>query len=169
MMPYRSNKQRAFFVSPFHFPKPAIDPVGSPFSGSQPASKNDVALNTIDNPAVWLSRETSPRIRSTALLPSLGKMLAASGLISPDYLADLQQRMCRVADTIAFLMAWQIEESAQLYRRMQAMGPDETAEIITRRCNFDRHHFDAMGDDIESIIVQTKLSTDFISAGSVSA
>lgn len=122
-----------------------------------------------EKPVVWLGRETFPHIRTAALLPFLERMLAASGLISPDYLAGLRQRMCKIADTVAFLMAWQIGDSTRLYRRMQAMAPDERANIKARLCNFDRCHFHAMGDDIESLIMRIRPSRYFVDGEPVSA
>jgi hypothetical protein len=102
------------------------------------------------NPVDWLSRETTPRIRLEALLPFLEKTLASSAAIHPDYLMDLRQRMCKVADTIGFLMAWPVEDSTQLYRRLQAAEPDEKAYIASKLCRFDSQPFDALGAEIES-------------------
>lgn len=120
------------------------------------------------NPVVWLSRKTCPRIRTEALLPFLEKMLSSSSFMNPEYLAELEQRLCKVADAIAFLMAWQIEDSTQLYRRIQEAGPDETAYIISSLCHFDNHHFEAMGDEIESVILKSKPSNYLIPGGSAS-
>lgn len=105
-----------------------------------------------ENPVAWLGRETCPHVRTEALLPCLRKMLASSGFMAPAYLEGLDRRMCRVADTIAFLMSWQVADSADLYRRMEK-GPEEKAFVLSHLCRFDRSRFNAMGEDIRKIVL----------------
>jgi hypothetical protein len=85
-------------------------------------SQQFAAASGSGNPVAWLSREIIPHIREDALLPYLREMLASCGYISPEYRADLDRRMSRVADTIAFLMSWAVTDSVQLYRRMHDAG-----------------------------------------------
>ena len=48
------------------------------------------------------------------LLPHMTLALKASGYISKDYLQRLELKQCRIADTLAFLAAWRIEDAAEL-------------------------------------------------------
>lgn len=107
-----------------------------------------------DNPVAWLRRETLPHVREEALLPYLKQTLSASTLMPPGYLADLERRMGRVADTITFLMSWQIVDSAQLYRHLQEAGPEGQALIRSNLCRFDHDRFYAMGEEIQHIVMQ---------------
>jgi hypothetical protein len=116
-----------------------------------------------NNPVVWLSRETLPDIREEALLPHLRQMLASGGYMTLGYLADLDRRMSRVADTIAFLMAWPVANSVQLYRRMQRAGPEEEAFIQRHLCCFDWGRFNTMGADIEKMAMNGGCLTRFLS------
>lgn len=71
---------------------------------------------------------------------------------SASYLSMLDQRMCRVADTMAFFTAWQIIDYRDLYKRMACVAPEDRAVIEANLCRFDFDCFDEMGDDIERII-----------------
>jgi hypothetical protein len=117
-----------------------------------------------ENPATWLSRETLPHIREQALLPHMKQLLSDSGFMAPDYMVDLGRRMCRVGDTVAFLMSWRVEDSAELYRRLQEAGPDGRAFILSNLCRFDGRRFGAMGADIEEMVLKGKCLTRFLVA-----
>ena len=115
-----------------------------------------------DHPAAWLAREATTRVKVEALLPALQQALSSSGLINPAYLNDLRQRMCRVASTITFLTSWQIPDSTELYRRMRHMGSEGTAFILSNLCRFGKDRFEAMGEDIDKMVVNEPISTRFI-------
>ncbi|BBO71034.1 hypothetical protein DSCA_49640 [Desulfosarcina alkanivorans] len=120
-----------------------------------------------DNPVAWLSRKTLPHVREEALLPCMKQTLSASGFMNPAYLADLDRRMGRVADTIAFLMAWPVTDSAQLFRRMRDAGPEGQAFIRSKLCRFDAARFNAMGEDIKNIAMGGGCSAQFLSGSMV--
>lgn len=104
------------------------------------------------HPAAWLARETCIHVRQEALLPCLKQALATCSFMTPDYLAGLDRRMGRIADTIAFLSSWQIADSVQLYQRLQAAGPEGAALVRSKLCRFDRQRFNAMGVTIHRVV-----------------
>jgi hypothetical protein len=105
-----------------------------------------------ENPVAWLCRETLTHIRKAALLPSLKRMLCDSGILSPDYLNHLERRMQQVADTIAFLSAWQVHDGVDLFQRLAQAGSADREALADHLCSFGRECFDAMGDDIDNLI-----------------
>ncbi len=105
-----------------------------------------------DVPVNWLRRNVRPQIRQEALLPLLKRMMASSGRIHEDYLVDFTRRMGKVAQTIAFLSAWQINDCADLYRRIRAASAQEEAFILSHLCRFDNERFMDMGRAVERII-----------------
>jgi hypothetical protein len=106
-----------------------------------------------ENPTAWLSRETCPLIRKKALLPHLKDMLASSGFMRPNYLSDLEWRMCRIADTISFLSAGRINDMGELIRRLKLADSEDGKTIADNLCRFDHAVFKAMGDDVERLIL----------------
>lgn len=128
----------------------------------RPLSDQFAAAIGRENTVGWLKRETITRIREEALLPYFKQMLSASGLITPEYLTDLDRRMYQVADTVAFLMSWQITDSAQFYRRLKGETPESEAFILSRLCRFNDHLFNDMGVDIENMMMQRGCSRQFL-------
>mgnify|MGYP000545483514 FL=1 len=115
-----------------------------------------------EEPVAWLSRKTISHVCEKALIPHLEERLASSGWMRADYLALLDRRMCRVADAIAFLIAWQIVDYRELSRRMESAAPEDSAMIEANLCRFDLDCFDEMGDDIERIICNADASSRFL-------
>ena len=118
-----------------------------------------------ENPVAWLIRETLPHIREQALLPHMKQMLSASGFMTPAYVEDLNRRMCRVTDTIAFLMSWQIADSADLFMRIQNSGPETGISIRSHLCLFDHESFHELGEDIEDMVLNGECLTRFLVEG----
>ena len=115
------------------------------------------------DPVAWLAREATTRVKIEALLPTLQQSLSSSGLINPEYLEGLGQRMCRVADTITFLLSWQIADGNDLYRRMRDSGSESQVFILSNLCRFGNDRFEAMGEDIDKMVLKEPISTRFIS------
>ena len=114
------------------------------------------------NSVTWLSRHTFAHIRAQALLPCLQQMLSASGFMTADYLSTLKRRMAQVADTIAFLSAWQITVHKALCAKINLAGGTDRRLISNNLCRFDLEPFVAMGDDIDSIIFGSSASGRFL-------
>jgi len=105
------------------------------------------------NPVEWLRRETFTHIHEAALLPQLRQLLSAAGVMSGDYLERVDRRMRQVADTIAFLRAWQVQDGLDLSRRLAAAARGDLEILEAHLCRFDRQLFDALGTDIVRIFM----------------
>jgi len=116
-----------------------------------------------ENPVAWLCRETITHIRKAPLILQLEQLLSTSDMMASRYLKTLTDRMRRVADTIAILNAWQIDNCRELIRRMETGEPADRKMISVNLCCFDLDCFHAMGDDIENIILNTDGSSRFLS------
>ena len=102
-----------------------------------------------DNPVDWIKRHLLTHVKTEALLPQFLRMLAASGVMAADYVACIERRMGRVADTITFLNAWCISDCTDLQRRWAAADAEDRELIAVHRCHFTLHRFAALGDDVE--------------------
>jgi hypothetical protein len=118
-----------------------------------------------ENPVEWLCRETLTHIREAALLPHLREILGAAGVMSGEYLNLVDRRMRQVADTLAFLNAWQVEDSADLSRRLAAAAPGDRMMLEGNLCRFDRQPFDALGEEIVKIIMAPNAGGAFLGIG----
>ena len=114
------------------------------------------------HPVTWLKRETHLQIKSEALLPHLRGILQSSAYMTPEYLSGFEQRMCRVADTIAFLSAWQMTDNQQLFKQISHASPVDRELIISNLCYFNDQYFAEMGEDIERIILHDETSSHFL-------
>ncbi len=115
-----------------------------------------------NDPVVWLMCETQVHIRTKALLPHFRQILATSGHVHPDYIEDLDRRMCRVADTVAFLTSWRITDRHELAARMEVQGPEGRAFVKENLCQFDNSRFREMGEDIISLIASHDAQSRFL-------
>lgn len=115
-----------------------------------------------ESPVGWLAREATPRLTSDAILPWLRRTLASSGAMAGAYIRSLDRRMCRVADTLAFLIAWRIEDAVEFHRRMTSLDLQERAFIEANLCRFDTGRFFAMYADIKEILNANRYPTRFL-------
>ncbi|BBO91779.1 hypothetical protein [Desulfosarcina ovata] len=113
-------------------------------------------------PAAWLTRETLTQVCQEALLPHLEKRLSASGVMADTYLNSLTLRMQRVSGTIAFLNAWQIADSLELYGRVTTASRADRDALTAELCRFDYDVFDALGQDIENRVVNPDADSAFL-------
>jgi hypothetical protein len=97
------------------------------------------------NPVDWLKRHTWTSVRKQALLPALYEALSNGDHLSQDYLKSIEQRMCRVADTTAFLSAWQICDAADLRKKMESAPRNLCLFIADNLCRFDLALFHELG------------------------
>lgn len=125
-------------------------------------SEQFAAVIGTQHPVTWLKREAHVQIKSEALLPHLKGLLSSSGFMTFDYLGALERRMRRVADTIAFLSAWQVTDNQALYKKIRHASPVDRKLIINKLCRFDNHYFVEMGEDIEGIILDGEDRSRFL-------
>jgi hypothetical protein len=114
------------------------------------------------DPVRWLRRETQFHVRKDALLPCLRQRLADGQRMRADYLADLDRRMCRVADTMAFWMSWQVSGPSDLMARFESADDDSRCFIQSNLCRFDHSRFHGMGAEICERIVSHDVPSQFL-------
>jgi hypothetical protein len=104
-----------------------------------------------EDPLYWLKYNTWPIIRKQAILPDLYGALAASGLLASDYLKSIERRMCQVANTVAFLSAWQIDNVNELHQKLEISSAEARTFVADNLCRFDLSVFHEIGKDIARI------------------
>lgn len=115
-----------------------------------------------ESPVCWLTREATPRLTTDAILPWLSRMLALSGAMARDYMHSLNRRMAQVADTMAFLIAWRVDDAGEFHQRIRSMDLRGQAFIESNLCRFDYGRFVAMYTDIQDILYTDRCSTRFL-------
>jgi hypothetical protein len=93
----------------------------------------------------WFRRHVLLEVTQKALLPELIDTMAASGRVTACYLDGLKKRMNRIADTIAFLSAWQVATSAELVAKTQSASPQTRQFIEANLCRFSDALFRRLG------------------------
>jgi hypothetical protein len=96
------------------------------------------------------------------LLPHMTSTLKDSGCISPDYVRHLEQGQCRIADTLAFLAAWRIEDAAELYRRLLASSASEREFAESNLCRFGSEIFNRLGADLRRSLSTPEYQSTFL-------
>lgn len=91
------------------------------------------------------------RIEAPALLPMLLETLRRAGVFRDRYLESVVRRMEKIADTIAFLMAWPVDTIQQLEQRLIAAPADSRRFMEANLCRFDRRDFNALGAELQAM------------------
>lgn len=115
----------------------------------------------------WFRRHVLLEVTQKALLPDLIDRLASSGLSAHGsasaggvdirgFQESMEARMKAVADTIAFLSAWQVFDVADLNARIGASSPDTRRFINANLCRFKDTQFILMGAKIRSLVTAGK-------------
>jgi hypothetical protein len=101
-------------------------------------------------------------ITKPPLLPHMTQVLRGSGFISPAYLQRLEEGQRRIADTLAFLSAWRIFDSTELWRRLQASSARERAFAEAHLCRFDARVFHRIGADLRRSMAEPDYRSPFL-------
>jgi len=88
------------------------------------------------------------QVKESALLPAMASALAQSGVFVESYLAFVDERMKKIADTITFLLAWPIDDNVELHRRLVSASPDSEQFIHSNLCCFTPKVFDTLGAEL---------------------
>jgi hypothetical protein len=104
-------------------------------------------------------------ITKPPLLPHMAWVLGESGCISQSYIHRLEELQCRIADALAFLAAWRIFDSAELWRRLEASSPRERVFAESHLCRFDVRVFHRIGADLRRSLAEPDCFSPFL-AGS---
>jgi hypothetical protein len=103
----------------------------------------------------WFSQNAVIEQTQPPILPYLINKLESSEYISKAYIDACHMRMCKIADTINFLMAWGIQNFEDLVHK-KAANNFQTIEFIENNiCCFDTDWFIRIGEAIKRYL-QTK-------------
>jgi len=103
------------------------------------------------------------QITKPPLLPHMAQVLGESGCISQSFIHRLEELQCRIADALAFLAAWRIFDSAELWRRLEASSPRERVFAESHLCRFDAQVFHLIGEDLRRSLVEPDHRSPFLS------
>jgi hypothetical protein len=70
--------------------------------------------------------------------------------------------MAQVADTMAFLIAWRVDDADEYHQRIRSMDLRSRIFIESNLCRFDYGRFVAMYTDIQDILYTGRCSTRFL-------
>jgi hypothetical protein len=101
-------------------------------------------------------------ITKPPLLPHMARVLGESGCISEPFIHRLEELQCRIADALAFLAAWRIFDSAELWRRLEASSPRERAFAESHLCRFDAQVFHRIGVDLQRSLTEPDCWSPFL-------
>ncbi|MGB8336495.1 MAG: hypothetical protein WCE56_18515 [Desulfobacterales bacterium] len=96
------------------------------------------------------------------LLPHMTKVLRKSERISPAYLQRLEKGQCRIANTLTFLSAWRIFDSATLWQRLQLTSAQERAFAESHLCRFDTRVFHQVGTSLQRSLAEPDYQSPFL-------
>jgi len=101
-------------------------------------------------------------ITKPPLLAHMTQVLRESERIATQYLQRLEEAQCRIADTLAFLAAWRVFDSAQLCRRLQASSARERVFAESHLCRFDARVFHRIGTDLRQSLAEPDYRSSFL-------
>jgi len=104
-------------------------------------------------------------IEEPALLPLMAGTLTQSGVFCENYLHSIDQRMKKIADTIAFLFAWSPDNTLELHERLSLTTPESKKFILCNLCRFHPAVFDAMGKELYRIECNCQTTSAFLKKG----
>jgi hypothetical protein len=96
------------------------------------------------------------------LLPWMTQVLRSSERISTEYLQRLEDAQRRIADTLAFLAAWRVFDSAELWRRLQESSARERVFAEFHLCRFDARVFHRIGTDLRRSLAEQDYRSPFL-------
>lgn len=105
----------------------------------------------------WFRRHVLLEMTRKALLPYLVDRLGAcgpsmGGIDMGRFQKQIEARMQTVADTIAFLSAWQVGNAADLYAKMQISSPETRRLVNCNLCRFEDTQFIHIGARIRHLM-----------------
>jgi hypothetical protein len=101
-------------------------------------------------------------ITKPPLLPHMARVLGESSCISQSYIHRLEEFQRRIADALAFLAAWRIFDSVELWRRLEASSPRERVFAESHLCRFDARVFHRIGADLRRSIAEPDYWSSFL-------
>ena len=104
----------------------------------------------------WAFRNTffarmNLHIEQPALLPLMANTMRQSGVFRESYLDSIHQRMKKIADTIAFLLAWSLDNVIELHKRMASATHETQRFIKCNLCCFSTTAFEVLGSELSCL------------------
>jgi hypothetical protein len=105
----------------------------------------------------WFRRHVLLEMTQKALLPYLIDKLGAcgpsmGGIDMGRFRKRIEERMQTVADTTAFLSAWQVGNAAELYAKIQVSSPETRRFVNCNLCCFEDTRFIQIGARIRHLM-----------------
>jgi hypothetical protein len=104
------------------------------------------------------------KVTKPPLLQHLTKTLRESAWISRDYIHRLEQGQQHIARTLAFLAAWRISDSEELYRRLKVDPEKERTFAESHLCRFDTRVFHQIGASLRRCLAVPDATSPFLAA-----
>jgi|FrelakmetLWP11LW_1041352.scaffolds.fasta_scaffold15553_1 hypothetical protein len=101
-------------------------------------------------------------ITKPPLLPLMTQVLRKSERLSTEYLQRLEEAQRRIADTLAFLAAWRVFDSAKLWQRLQESSARERVFAESNLCRFDARVFHRIGADLQRSLAEPDYRSSFL-------
>ena len=123
-------------------------------------------LNSADDPRAMkrFSAGMCLEITKPALLPHMTQVLKGSHGIAAAYVQRLEDGQRRIAETLGFLAAWGVFDSAQLWQRLQACSRQEKNFAESHLCRFDGQVFGQIGKDLQRSLAKRDYRSRFLSS-----
>jgi hypothetical protein len=96
------------------------------------------------------------------LLPAMTQTLKGSGRVAPAFIQRLEECQRRIADALAFVAAWGISDSAELWDRLRASTPAERRFAEACLCRFDARVFTRIGEDLRGSLADPDYRSSFL-------
>lgn len=125
------------------------------------AQFRDVA-DTTQGVIQWLKHNTIVRVEKEPLLCLFYQSLENSGCFRRTYLNSVDSRMKRIADTIAFLAAGNINLRPGPCSDGRPESISEKAFLESKLCRFGLDHFRIMGDECRRVLVGETIVSHFL-------
>ena len=106
-------------------------------------------------------------ITQPPLLPLMTRTLKESGRVASPFIRRLEEGQCRIADALAFMSGWCIEDSVEFWRRLKASSPSERAFAESCMCRFDARVFYRIGDELQRSLTRSDYRSSFLSESHV--
>jgi hypothetical protein len=101
------------------------------------------------------------------LLPLMARILKESGRVAAFFIDRLEEGQRRIADALAFMAGWRINDSVEFWRRLKGSSPSERAFAESCMCRFDTQVFYRIGDELQRSLARPDYRSFFLSGSHV--
>lgn len=101
------------------------------------------------------------------LLPLMTRILQESGRVASFFIRRLEEGQRRIADVLAFMAGWRINDAAEFWRRLKTSSPSERAFAESCMCRFDTRVFYRIGNELQRSLDRPDYRSFFLSGSHV--